>query len=147
MLGPTEVSVDVRVDHIVFWVADPLRSVEFYERVLGFTGERVEQFKEGKCPFPSVRISRDSIIDLMSLSAAPMLNSLPGAAGSAGNKVNHLCLSMSRADYDALRARLTEHGIAVPVTMKDSFGAQGQAPEAIYFGDPDGNVLEARYYG
>jgi glyoxylase I family protein len=30
--------------------------------------------------------------------------------------------------------------------MTQSFGARGFAPEAFYFADPDGNVLEARYY-
>ena len=138
--------MNVRFDHVVFWVLDPLRSVEFYERVLGLAGVRVEEFKAGKAPFPSVRLSADAIIDLMSLAAAPMLNALPGAEGSAGNKVNHVCLAMSRDEFVALRERLDAQGIAVPVTMKDSFGARGLAPEAIYFADPDGNVIEARYY-
>lgn len=134
------------LDHIVLWVADPMRSLDFYQRVVGLSGVRVEEFEAGKVMFPSVRISEHAILDLMSMKAAPVLNSFPGAAGSAGNKVNHVCLAMTKAEYDALRARLEANGIAVPHTMKDSFGAQGQAPEAIYFGDPDGNVIEARYY-
>jgi glyoxylase I family protein len=138
--------MSLRVDHIVFWVADPLRSAEFYERVLGLEILRLAEFRAGKAPFPSVRISGDSLIDLMSIAAAPMLNALPGAEGSAGNKVNHLCLAMSKEEYAAMLGRLNAHKVAVPVTMKNSFGAQGQAPEAIYFADPDGNVLEARYY-
>lgn len=134
----------MKLDHVVLWVDDPLRSVDFYERVVGLRGVRVEEFKAGKCLFPSVRISADSIIDLMATQAAPALNTL--APGTAGNKVNHVCFALDRAEYDALRARLAENGVAVPRTMTDSFGAQGQAPEAIYFADPDGNVLEARYY-
>lgn len=136
----------MRIDHIVFWVADPLRSVEFYERVLLAKGERVDEFEAGKAPFPSVRISDDAIIDLMPMKAAAMLNALPGAAGSAGNKVNHVCLAMTRAECTELRGRLEAEGIAIPITMKDSFGARGRAPEAFYFADPDGNVLEARWY-
>ncbi|MCB9598309.1 MAG: VOC family protein, partial [Sandaracinaceae bacterium] len=120
----------LRLDHVVLWVADPLRSVEFYERVVGLEGVRVDAFREGKAPFPSVRISDDSIVDLMSLQAAQLLNSLPGAAGSAGNRVNHLCLAMSQAEYTALRARLADAGVETPVTMKQSFGAGGLAPEA-----------------
>lgn len=134
------------VDHIVFWVADPLRSVEFYERVLGAPGVRVNEFKEGKAPFPSARLSASTLIDFMRIEAAAMLNSMPGAEGSAGNKVNHLCLAMSKEDYDALRSRLEANGVAVPFTMNNSFGARGSAPTAFYFADPDGNVLEARYY-
>lgn len=138
--------MDVRFDHVVLWVQDPLRSVEFYERVLGLEGVRVSEFQQGSAPFPSVRLSEDSIVDLMPMRAATMLSSIPGAEGSAGNKVNHLCLAMSKTDYDALRARLDAAGIATPVTLKGSFGARGSAPEAFYFTDPDGNVLEARYY-
>ena len=38
--------------------------------------------------------------------------------------------------------------MAAPIggEMKSSFGARGLAPHTFYFGDPDGNVLEARYY-
>ena len=136
----------MRIDHIVLWVADPLTSVAFYERVLGAQGVRSEQFREGKAPFPSVRIAEDAIIDLMPMKAAAMLNALPGAAGSAGNRINHVCFALEKPEYDALRARLDAEGIAVPITMKDSFGARGHAPEAFYFADPDGNVLEARWY-
>ena len=138
--------MNVRVDHVVLWVEEPLRSVEFYEDILGFPGLRVEEFREGKVAFPSVRLSEDSIVDLMPLRMAGFLTSMQGAAGSAGNKVNHLCLSMTKEEYTALRGRLEARGVAMPVTMKDSFGARGHAPEAFYFGDPDGNVLEARYY-
>jgi glyoxylase I family protein len=136
----------MKLDHVVLWVDDPLRSLDFYEKIVGLSGVRVEEFKAGKCPFPSVRISEHSIVDLMSKLAAPVMNSFPGAAGSAGNKVNHVCLAMTKGEYDALRARLDANGIAMPHTLKSSFGAQGIAPEAIYFSDPDGNMLEARYY-
>jgi catechol 2,3-dioxygenase-like lactoylglutathione lyase family enzyme len=137
--------VTVRVDHIVFWVEDPLRSVEFYESALGFPGVRVEEFREGKVGFPSVRISSDTIIDLMPKMMAPFLNGMPGTEGSAGNKVNHFCLAMGKSEYTELHARLAARGV-VAMTMTSSFGAQGTAPEAFYFTDPDGNVLEARYY-
>lgn len=138
--------MSLSVDHVVFWVADPLRSVEFYEQVLGCTGVRVDEFRAGKAPFPSVRLSPSSMIDLMPIERAAMANAIPGAAGSAGNKVNHLCLAMDPPAFAALRERLAARGVAVPVTMKDSFGARGSAPESFYFADPDGNVIEARYY-
>ena len=84
--------MDARIDHIVLWVEDPLRSVAFYEDVVGFAGVRVEEFRTGKTLFPSVRLSGDALLDLMPKRAAPMLNAFPGADGSAGNRVNHVCL-------------------------------------------------------
>jgi len=45
-----------------------------------------------------------------------------------------------------LDRRLQAAGVDTSVRMSHSYGAQGYAPEAFYFADPDGNVLEARYY-
>jgi glyoxylase I family protein len=141
----------VSLDHVVLWVEDPLRSVAFYEGVVGLAGVRVDEFRAGKAPFPSVRISEGAILDLMAKRMAPMLNAMasakaPVTASSAGHPVNHVCLAMSEAEYTALRARLTAHGIDTSAQMTGSFGARGFAPQAYYFHDPDGNVLEARYY-
>jgi catechol 2,3-dioxygenase-like lactoylglutathione lyase family enzyme len=140
----------LRLDHVVIWVADPLRSLEFFVDVVGLTGERVAEFRDGKVPFPSVRVSEDTLVDLMPQAMATALNGMgkslsPLVAGSAGQRVHHVCLAMSRADYEALRARLAERG-ASTFKMERSFGARGVAPEAFYFHDPDGNVFEARYY-
>jgi catechol 2,3-dioxygenase-like lactoylglutathione lyase family enzyme len=134
------------LDHIVLWVEDPLRAVEFYEKVVGLAGVRVEEFRSGRAPFPSVRISEHSLIDLMARAAAPIVDMMAGADGSAGHSVNHVCLAMTEPDYEALRARLHANGVVASAVMEQSFGARGLAPKAFYFRDPDGNVLEARYY-
>lgn len=134
------------LDHVVLWTDDPLRAVEFYERVVGLTPVRLEEFRSGTAPFPSVRISPTAILDLMARVAAPVVDAMAGADASAGHRVNHVCLAMSEADVTALRGRLEANGIAVSPPMQQSFGAQGLAPTAFYFRDPDGNVLEARYY-
>src|SRR2546422_809469 len=123
--------MEIRFDHLVLWSADPLRAVQFYEEVLGLEGVRVEEFQAGKAPFPSVRVNAETIIDITPPRMAEGLNAQPGMAGSAGNKVNHLCLALGREDYEALRGRLAERGIPVPMTVKDNFGARGWAPEAV----------------
>ncbi len=135
----------MRVDHVVFWVEDPLRSIEFYERVVGLASVRVDEFRAGSAPFPSVRISDDTIIDLMGKAAAPLVNALTATDGSAGHPVNHVCLAMTADDVAALRGRLDDAGIAVSGETSHSFGARGFG-SAFYFRDPDGNVLEARHY-
>jgi glyoxylase I family protein len=138
--------MSVCIDHIVFWVEDPKASVAFYERVLGFAPVRLDAFERGEAPFPSVRVSEVSLIDFMSKRAAPMVEALSGAQGSAGSKVNHLCLAMSKSEWDTLRERLATEGTTPQAPMTGSFGARGAAPETFYFTDPDGNVIEARYY-
>jgi len=134
------------LDHVVLWTDDPLRAVEFYERVVGLTPVRVDEFRAGQAPFPSVRVSADSIVDLMARVAAPVVDAMAGADASAGHPVNHLCLAMSEAEFAALRERLAARAVATSAVMEQSFGARGLAPKAFYFRDPDGNVIEARYY-
>jgi catechol 2,3-dioxygenase-like lactoylglutathione lyase family enzyme len=135
-----------RMDHVVLWVTNPLVSLEFYEKVVGLLGVRTEEFRAGQAPFPSVRVSDDSIIDLMARVAAPVVDAISGVAGSAGNRVNHVCLAMPRAEFDALKQRLADHHVTTSKPMLNSFGARGIAPEAFYFLDPDQNVIEARHY-
>jgi catechol 2,3-dioxygenase-like lactoylglutathione lyase family enzyme len=138
--------MEATLDHVVLWTADPLRAVTFYTDVLGFTPVRVDAFRAGRAPFPSVRVSERTILDLMARVAAPIVDAMAGADASAGHPVNHVCFSMSEGDFEALRTRLERAGVATSSTMEQSFGAQGLAPKAFYFRDPDGNVLEARYY-
>jgi catechol 2,3-dioxygenase-like lactoylglutathione lyase family enzyme len=135
-----------RLDHVVLWVEDPLRSVEFLERVVGLEGVRVDEFRGGSAPFPSARISPDTLIDLMPRVAAPMVNAMTGSGGSAGHPVNHVCLAMSKQAFEALRLRLEQNGTTPTPFMQRSFGARGLAPQTFYVRDPDGNVFEARYY-
>jgi catechol 2,3-dioxygenase-like lactoylglutathione lyase family enzyme len=135
----------MRIDHIVLWVEDPLRSLAFYGEVLGFAGVRVEEFRAGSAPFPSVRVTTDTLIDLMARAGAEAAGALTGVPGSAGHPLNHVCFSMSAAELAALRARLVAAQVPIGGELARSFGALGYG-RAFYFRDPDGNVLEARTY-
>lgn len=139
--------MDVRLDHLVCWVSDQHRALDFYEQVVGLPGVRADEFREGRAAFPSVRVSGDTIIDLMSQEVAPRVDEGTGVKGSAGHPVNHFCLALGREDFQALRDRLARHGVEITGTGTNSFGARGIAPETIYFADPDDNVIEARHYG
>jgi len=120
--------------------------MDFYTRVVGLTPERLGEYEAGEAPFPSVRVSEDSIIDLMPVEMAAGIGSAALAAGSAGHPVNHVCLAMSKSEFDALDQRLQSEGVDTGARLNHSFGARGWAPHTYYFADPDGNVLEARYY-
>lgn len=136
----------MRLDHVVLHVADPDRSAEWFRRVVGLEPVRLEEFRRGEAPFPSVRVSQDAIIDLSPLAAAPELERATAAPGSVGHRVNHVCIAMTRAEYDALDARLRAQGRDTSARVRPTYGARGWAPENFYFTDLDGNVIEARYY-
>ena len=138
--------MEATLDHVVLWCDDPVKSAEFYEQVVGLTPVRLDAFRSGTAPFPSMRISSVSIVDLMARVGAPIVDAMAGAPASAGHPVNHVCFALAKSEFDALRARLERHRVAMSPVMEQSFGAQGLAPQAFYFRDPDGNVLEARYY-
>ena len=82
--------MDARLDHLVFWVEDQLRSLDFYEKVVGLVGVRADEFRAQTALFPSVRVSGESIIDLMPKTAAPMIDEIFGGEGSAGSRVSRL---------------------------------------------------------
>lgn len=137
--------MQARIDHVVLWVSDPAASLDFYEQVIGLEAVRREEFAAGQAPFPSVRVAQDAILDLMARERAEAVGQ-GTVEGSAGHTVNHVCLAMSRPEYLALKARLHAAGVDTSAGMEQTFGARGIAPHAFYFRDPDGNVLEARYY-
>jgi glyoxylase I family protein len=135
----------MRIDHIVLWVEDPLQAVAFYRDVVGLEEVRVDEFRAGAAPFPSVRVALDAIIDLMPRAGASVVDQLTQAPGSAGQRLNHVCLAMSARERAALKERLRAAHVETGAEMERSFGAQGYG-RAFYFRDPDGNVLEARTY-
>jgi catechol 2,3-dioxygenase-like lactoylglutathione lyase family enzyme len=136
----------MRLDHVVLWTRDPATAMDFYTRVVGLAPVRFEEFRAGAAPFPSVRVCDDAIIDLLPVEAAAGTESVTKVEGSAGYRVNHVCLAMTKDDYDALDRRLQAEGVDTSARLNHSFGARGWAPQGYYFADPDGNVVEARYY-
>ncbi|ORB74734.1 VOC family protein [Mycobacterium scrofulaceum] len=135
-----------RLDHVVLWTSDPRAAMDFYTRVVGLAPVRFAEFEAGDAPFPSVRVCEDSIIDLLPLANAAGTEAMTRAQGSAGHPVNHVCLALSRSEYDALDQRLQSEGLDTGARLSPTFGARGWAPQGYYFTDPDGNVIEARYY-
>jgi catechol 2,3-dioxygenase-like lactoylglutathione lyase family enzyme len=120
--------------------------MDFYTRVVGLSPVRFDDFAAGEAPFPSVRVCEDSIIDLLPMNNAAGTESFTGVEGSAGHPVNHVCIALSKAEYDALDRRLQAAAVDTSARLSPTYGARGWAPQGYYFADPDGNVVEARYY-
>jgi len=127
------------MDHIVLNVEDAERMLAFYCDVLQMGPERVDAFRAGQVPFPSVRLNADTVIDLFPKAL------WQGQGASEGSRLNHFCLSMSEAEWQALQRRLAAHEVAIDDGPAARWGARGSGT-SIYFRDPEGNVIEARYY-
>lgn len=139
----------MNIDHVVLWVDDALRALDFYTRVVGLAPVRADAFVAGEAPFPSVRVGPGSILDLVPAAGAPLVQAYTGEStpSAAGRPLNHVCLALDPAEIDALEARLREAGVAIATRPEPSYGARGWTTRWFYFQDPDGNVLEARCYG
>jgi catechol 2,3-dioxygenase-like lactoylglutathione lyase family enzyme len=130
------VSALVRVtglDHIVLRVADVERSLAFYVERLGLVPDRVDEWRAGEVPFPSVRVDATTLIDLFPA----------GEDEPAGRNLDHCCLVVESTDLAALAASGEVDVAGGPATL---YGAQGMG-EGLYVRDPDGNVIELRQYG
>jgi catechol 2,3-dioxygenase-like lactoylglutathione lyase family enzyme len=130
--------LDIRsLDHVVFNVADPERSLRFYCGMLGLRAERADAYRAGTVPFPSVRVSDQTIIDFFPPSYH---HARPG-----GNNVNHIALTAANTPRE-IEAFLRERGVEIVREMTGNFGAQGEGAHAFHVLDPDGNMLEIHAY-
>jgi catechol 2,3-dioxygenase-like lactoylglutathione lyase family enzyme len=119
------------LDHIVLNVTDAEASVRWYREVLGLEPVRLEEWREGRAPFVSLRVDATTIIDLVERERT-------------GVNMDHLCLVVDDAvDLEALAA---SGRFDVVRGVGRLFGAQGHG-QGFYVADPDGNVVELRHYG
>ena len=117
-------------DHLVLKCADVERTLAWYLDVLGMAPVRVDEWRRGEAPFPSVRVNEETIIDLV--------------AGEAGDgRLDHICLVVDPVDLDGIAASGQFDVVSGPVSR---FGARGDGT-SLYVRDPDGLVVELRHYG
>ncbi len=128
------------MDHLVLNAENIEALVRFYTEVVELEPERLEEFRHGKVPFPSVRVNADTVIDL-----APRVMWERVQLRTRGRpNLNHFCLTLQKIDWEKLQERLTTRRIAIegPVPR---WGARGYGT-SFYFHDPEGNEIEARHY-
>ncbi|MFE7191133.1 VOC family protein [Kitasatospora sp. NPDC057541] len=117
------------LDHLVLNVRDVERSLAFYQGLLGLEPVRVDEWRAGKAPFPSIRITPETIIDLM-------------ARPRGDSNVDHICLTVDPLDWQEVLDAGTFTVLEGPVRR---YGARGNAT-SVYVRDPDGNTVELRWY-
>ncbi len=119
----------VDLDHVVLNVADVERSLAFYTGPLGLEPTRVDEWRAGRVPFPSVRINDRTIIDLMSKPRGE-------------SNVDHICLVVEPLDWQEV---IDSGAFTVLEGPVGRWGARGEA-QSVYVADPDGNTVELRWY-
>ena len=135
------------LNHMTLSVSDIGRSLEFYQGLFGMPV-----------------VARQASTLILRIGSGPQFLALSGGRADASRTINHLCLTVEDFDVDRVVGILGEHGVVpaeggglsggpmrVRVRMRgeDFGGAPGGSPE-LYFGDPDGVVIQvqdARYCG
>ena len=129
------------MDHIVLNVEDDEKMIAFYAEVLAFPTERLEEYRSGKVPFPSVRLNPDTIIDLFPKD----MWEKSGRTGNGRENLNHFCIALSKDAWEDLVERLHTSAVPIEEGPVSRWGAHGTGT-SVYFRDPEGNLIEARYY-
>jgi catechol 2,3-dioxygenase-like lactoylglutathione lyase family enzyme len=126
------------MDHIVLNVADVERSVRFYRDVLGLAIERLEEWRAERVGFPSVRLSADTLIDIVGVKDEV-------ARSGRVENLNHFCLVVADETLEPIVEHLGAPGVGVETGPARRWGAHGDGV-SIYLRDPDGNQIEVRTY-
>jgi catechol 2,3-dioxygenase-like lactoylglutathione lyase family enzyme len=130
-----------KLDHIVLNVENIEEMITFYTKVLDLPAERLCEFRNKEVPFPSVRLTEESIIDLF---PRELWEELQPDMVCRPNQ-NHFCLSTDKARWDWLLDRVKSYGISIDAGPAKRWGAYGTGI-SFYIQDPEKNVIEIRYY-
>ena len=123
------------LNHMTLSVTDIGRSLEFYQGLFGM---------------PIAARQAGTLV--LRIGDGPQFLALSGGNANASRSINHLCLTIDDFDADRVVRILGEHGVmpasgggAMRVRIRqrgEEFGgAPGGTPE-LYFGDPDGVVVQ-----
>lgn len=129
------------MDHIVLNVEDDEKMITFYSKVLLFAPERLDEYRRGEAPFPSVRLNADTIIDLF----PKKMWQESSWTGHDRGRLNHFCIALKKEAWKNLLERLQTNNVQTKEGPVPRWGAHGTGI-SIYFQDPEGTLIEARYY-
>jgi catechol 2,3-dioxygenase-like lactoylglutathione lyase family enzyme len=117
-----------KLDHIVINAVDIHNSLHFYTKILALPGERIDEFISNQVPFPSVRLTKDTIIDLFPIKLWEKTN----PEKVCRRNLNHFCLSTDKNHWELLQKRLKENGITIDEGPVKRWGATVQECLSIF---------------
>ena len=134
-LAQTGPPIPVRaINHMTLSVSDPARSLQWYQGLFGM---------------PVAARQAETVV--LRVGDGPQFMALGGGASSTP-RITHLCLAVDDFDADRLVRSLGENGVASSsssgpmrsrVRMRgEEFGGAPEGTLELYFGDPDGVVIQ-----
>ena len=108
----------VSLDHLVVNVKDVDAALSFYGDILGLEVLRLDQFRQGKVGFVSVRASEGSLIDLRPSNGTT----------HASDNIDHFCLILEPTDMQKLLDELRSRGLRAEGPVSPRWGARGNGP-------------------
>lgn len=127
----------VDADHTNWRVKDLDRSLSFYRDILGLEPLGVDEYHRGERSLVSLRITPTFILHLR-----PDPDFEPVSTGG----YDHLALVVEDTSPDELAERLADKDVKVERRSESAVGARGTG-QALYARDPDGYLLEFKFYG
>lgn len=127
----------VDADHTNWRVKDLERSLGFYRDLLRLEPLGLDEYLRGERSLVSLRVTSTFILHLRPDSD---FEPIPTEG------YDHLALVVEGASPDALAERLADGGVEVERRSESAVGARG-AGQALYARDPDGYLLEFKFYG
>lgn len=137
-----EVTVPIPVtaiNHMTISVSDPARSLEWYQGLFGM---------------PIAARQGNTVV--LRVGNRPQFIAI-GGRESSNPRINHLCLSTENFDDDRIVRILGKHGVAssdkagpmeVRIRLRGpEFGGAAEGTPELYFGDPDGIVIQLQEAG
>jgi glyoxylase I family protein len=119
----------VELDHVVIRCRDQSSMLAFYTQVLGLHEER--------------RIEALGLVQLRAETALIDLVPTIAPPSAEGANVDHFCLGLETASFDATISFLREKGVTVADAPAIRYGARGFGL-SIYIRDPEGNLIELK---
>ena len=102
---------------------------------------RLNEYRAGKVPFPSLRLNANTIIDLF----PKKMWRKSARAGGGHENLNHFCIVLNKEAWQELLELLQANSVSIEDGPVQRWGAHGTGT-SVYFRDPEGNLIEAKYY-
>ena len=120
------------IDHLVVICSDVEATLRWWQHELGLEPLRLDAWRAGAAPFPSLRVNGTSIVDFVE-------------GTRSGVNVAHVALTVDVGATE-LAALADERAWDVVTPLDRHLYGAGGVGAGIYIRDPEGNVIELRTY-